>query len=230
MWTANVRLNMYGAGMPKEMREVILPEVGIEFAYALGTGLSKGMPKPAEFKQGEPGGFTDYFGASARMGAITQGTQLALMGLDASGAMGNPEEGGGLFHGTNAAAAVVGFLGMWFARPLSGNGYGSGTAANTIFADGSPFFDGRAGNYDLYDKNYLWTRQRFYATHTSFATAFGYAFAREMKWATYKLEKSDAFDLKAPTTASAKKGPISSVNFGLNILPNGGSISAEGTF
>ncbi|GEM_PF-6668952 len=224
-WDRGGNAYMLGDMIRRGKTWVLYPELGILGGYILGAGFSKGMPSPEEFSKGETGGFSDFRGASSRMGVLTQGSQMALMGLDALGATGNPEEGGALFHSTNGAFAALGALGVWFARPLSGNGYGKGVAGNTIFADASPFFDGRSGSYDLYNENYLWTRQRMYGVHAVSSMLLGYAVRRELVWAGYQLEKSEAFDTTATAPKAKPSGLMSSLDINLDILPGGGYLS-----
>lgn len=176
---------------------VILPEAGLTLAYGLGTALASPLPTADEYWKGEMKAFGDFRGGAARMGLITQGSQLGLTLLDGFGLMSDPQKGDAWFHASNGLLGVVGFLEIWFARPLSGNGFGEGTLANTVFRDTAPFFDGRSGPYDPIAENYPWTQQREYAVHTVGSMFLGYVFNREMDWVYHQFDKSAAYDQSA---------------------------------
>lgn len=209
---------------------VIFPEIGILALYGLGAGLSSPLPTPDQYWKGEAGAFGDFRGAAAKMGLITQGSQMGLMALDGLGALGNPEQAGPWFHTSNALLGTLGVLGVWFAKPLSGNGSGEGTLGNSIFRDTAPFFDGRSGTYDPIKENYPWTQQKEYGVHAVGSMLLGYAFTRTLDWASYQLDKAKAYDAgNVPATADRKpEGP--SVKGSLSLLPGGGLLSAEGRF
>lgn len=208
---------------------VILPEGGLMLAYGIGTGIAAPLPTADQYWKGEAGAFGDFHGSAAKMGLITQSAQTGLTLLDGLGLLSSPEKGDAWFHSSNALLGVAGFLGIWFARPLAGNGFGQGALANTIFRDTAPFFDGKSGTYDPIKENYPWTQQSEYAVHTTGTMFLSYALNRELALLNYKLDKSRAYG-NGETGAGKQSAAGPTLRLDLSLGLTGGMFGASGTF
>lgn len=220
---------MLGDMMRNSQWWVILPEAGILLTYGLGSGLAQPLPTADEYWKGEMKAFGDFRGGAAKMGLITQGSQIGLTLLDGFGLLSDPQKGDAWFHASNGLLGALGFLGIWFARPIAGNGWGSGALANTVFRDTAPFFDGRSGPYDPIKENYPWTQQREYAVHSVGMMSLSYALNREFDWISGKFDKSAAYD-EANPVAGKKTGSGPVVRVDLQLGPTGGMLGASGRF